>query len=90
MKTLLTLLLAIAFPAIAAPVYIATDGNVVITLTDEKCTLPIKLPYRATWVEKGKVSEGCFGVDRGVVVFYWSDTSLGLIPTSEFKPAKAV
>jgi hypothetical protein len=41
---------------------------------------------RATWVEGGAVSEGCYVLHpAGLVLFYWSDGALGAIPSHVFR-----
>lgn len=64
----------------------APDG-VVITLHSEKCALKevTNLPARITWEEKGKVTEGCFGAKAGVVIFYFADKTVGVIPVQVFE-----
>ena len=77
-------LLAIATPAGADPMFRATQGGVTVTLYDDPCELVAvtNLPLKATWVENGKTYEGCYGArpDAGVVVFYFEDRTVGLIP----------
>lgn len=75
-------------PLHAAPVAKAEKDGVTITLFDEDCKLDSvkNLQYRATWVEKGKAFEGCFTVQGGIVVFFWSDLTVGLAPGQAFTP----
>ena len=62
----------------AEPQYMATVQDVVITLHSEPCALKgevSNLPRRATWLEKGKTFEGCFGYveQLGVIMLYFKD-----------------
>lgn len=70
------------------------NQGIVITLFDDPCKLTkhvTNLPYRATWTENGKTSEGCAGV-RGpvVVLFFESDKTVGVIPSQAFSPVSGV
>lgn len=73
----------------ADPLFSATAEGATITLTDEPCKVPAigNLPFRAVWVEKDKTYEGCFGVrqDLGVVLAYFDDRSVALIPIQLFR-----
>lgn len=73
----------------AAPLVSASAEGAIITLTDEPCALKAisNLPFRATWVEKDKSYEGCYGVraDVGLVVAYFNDATVALIPMQVFK-----
>ena len=65
----------------------------IITLFDEKCSLTeiTNLPFRLTWTDQGKVTEGCFGVRDGMVVMYFSaDKTVGLAPTEVFRKVLGV
>jgi hypothetical protein len=72
----------------ADPLFQATGDGARIVLTNEPCKLPevTNLPYRATWEEKGKTFEGCYGArpDAGVVVAYFSDKTAVAIPFQAF------
>jgi hypothetical protein len=72
----------------AAPLYSAEVEGVRIVLTDEDCKLPAvaNLKKRATWTEKGKTFEGCFGLhpQYGVVIAYFSDKHVVLIDPQAF------
>ena len=79
-----------AYSASAAPVAVGGDGDIKVTLTDEKCRLPavVNLPYRVTWDEKGKTVEGCYGPTqfRGLLMFYFADKTAMPMPMSAFQP----
>lgn len=64
-----------------------TADGIVITLHTEKCELKevSNLPYRITWQEKGKSTEGCFGSNGRVVIFYFADKTVGVIPVQVFE-----
>lgn len=67
----------------AEAMYRAESDGVIVTLTDEPCALASvkNLPHRSTWQEKGKTYEGCWGGHPlGVVVAYWDDLTVALIP----------
>jgi hypothetical protein len=75
---------------LAEPVFVAETAGVRIVLYDEPCAFQdtVKLPFRATWTEKGKVYEGCFAPHPhiGVVVaFFKDDKSVAAIPMDAFK-----
>lgn len=88
----LVLLLGYFIGAHAAPVATAGDDRVVVTLTDEKCTLPAvsNLPMRATWKEGGTTHEGCYAVAPGLVLFYFADKSVVAIPAQAFRRVTGV
>lgn len=76
----------------AAPVATAGDEQVVITLTDEACTLTAvtNLKLRATWAEKGVTHEGCYAVGHGLVLTYWADKTVAAIPAGAFARVTAL
>jgi hypothetical protein len=81
-------LVMIASYAYADPVFEAEDGGIRITLHNDPCKLEAvtNLPHRATWTEKGKVYEGCYGLTRfGVVMAYFDDKTVAVIPTEFFQ-----
>jgi hypothetical protein len=75
-------------PAIAEPMYEVRTDKAVITIYSEACAMPevVNLSRRATWVEGAKTYEGCAGIrpDFGLVVFYFSDRTVGVVPISQF------
>jgi len=73
----------------AAPIAMATGQGVQIMLTDEACALPAvkNLAGRITWVERGKTTEGCYGVSGVIVIAYFADLTVVLIPLREFAKA---
>lgn len=73
----------------ARPVAKVQQDGITITLTDEPCKLPVvsNLPYRLTWEEGGKKFEGCFTVQQGIVVAYFSgDKTVVILPGHAFAP----
>jgi hypothetical protein len=72
----------------SAPMFTAATEGAIITLTDEPCTLEAvtNLKYRATWVEKEKTFEGCWAPHRelGVVIAYFDDKTVAIIPVQAF------
>jgi hypothetical protein len=62
----------------AEPQYRAEVQGVVITLHSEECQIKdvvSNLPRRATWLERGKTFEGCFGFveQMQLLMFYFKD-----------------
>lgn len=86
---ILTLLLLLPALAFAKPVAIAESDGIVITLTDERCAVAevTNLPYRATWLENGKTVEGCWGVAHQIVMSYWTDKTVAILPAGAFNKA---
>lgn len=86
-------LLVLATKAHADPRFQVVAEGARVVLHDDKCAVAAvaNLPYKATWEEKGKVFQGCWGArpDAGVVMFYFDDKSVGIIPISELTPVKA-
>lgn len=70
----------------------AQSDGIVVTLTNEKCALPAvsNLPVRATWAEKGKTHEGCYGVSFGNVLMYFDDRTVVSLPSRHFQPARGI
>lgn len=85
------LALAATWPtnAHAAPIYKAEDAEMRIVLTDEDCKLTnvvTNLPKRATWVDKNGKYEGCYAIhDIGIVVAYFSDKTVAILPAYIFQ-----
>jgi hypothetical protein len=83
----LIVLVSLATNAHAGPRFQVVADGAKVVLHDDKCAVSAvaNLPYKATWEEKGKVFQGCWGArpDAGVVVFYFDDKSVGIIPIAE-------
>lgn len=81
----------LSLPLWAEPLYEVrvNRGAVLITIYSEPCALTevSNLPKRATWAEGDKTYEGCAGVraEFGLVIFYFDDRTIGLVPASDFK-----
>lgn len=97
MKYLLLLaaiLFLVPLPLSAEPLFrVTTPDGVVITLHKDKCELKevVNLPQHATWDEKGKTYTGCWGFNPiGVVMLYFSDKTVGVIPASAFSKVAGV
>lgn len=77
------------FKAHAEAVFAGEGQGVKIVVYDEPCKLTevSNLPYRATWEENGKVTEGCIAPrpDAGVAVGYFADKTVALMPLQMFK-----
>jgi hypothetical protein len=78
----------------ADPIYRATADGIVITLTNEDCKLPAvsNLKKRATWTEKGKTFEGCWGGHPAfpIVMGYFADKTVVVLPVEAFAPVTGV
>ena len=74
----------------AGPIAQAESQGIVITVYKEPCKLPAvsNLPVRATWLENGKTYEGCAASNPqlGVVVFYFDDKTVAVVPLQIFVP----
>ena len=93
---LFLLALAATWPteANADPIARASAEGIVITLTDEDCKLTAvsNLKKRATWEEKGKTFEGCWGGHPAfpIVMGYFSDRSVVVLPVEAFAAVSGV
>ena len=80
----------------AEPQYRETVQDVVITLYSEPCALKgevSNLPRRATWMEKGKTFEGCFGYVEHLqlLMFYFrDDKTVAGLPVGVFSRVTAL
>jgi hypothetical protein len=88
-------LLAVTWPtkAHAEPRFQVSVDGVRVVLFDDKCELThliTNLPYKATWTEKGKTVRGCWGArpDAGIVMAYFEDKTIGLIPMQDVTPVQ--
>lgn len=73
----------------ASPVARLDREGVVILLYNDACALTeqiTNLPKRAVWTEKGKDTEGCFGINyqTGMVTLYFADKTAATIPAQFF------
>ena len=92
LRSLFILSLFVVSPALADPVATASADGVLITFYSDKCALKevVNLPYRAVWTEGGKSVEGCYTArpEAGVVVCYFADKTVGLVPYRALKEVK--
>lgn len=76
--------------AFSKPMAQAQVEGITITLHNDPCTMPeiTNLKMKATWLEKGKTFEGCWGAhpQYGLVMFYWSDKTVVVLPGDAFAP----
>jgi hypothetical protein len=83
----LIVLVGLATNAHAGPRFQVVADGAKVVLHDDKCAVSAvaNLPYKATWDEKGKVFQGCWGArpEAGIVMFYFDDKSVGIIPIAE-------
>lgn len=82
----------LAVHSLAKPVAQASQGGITITLHDDPCKSEAvsNLPYRITWTEKGKTFEGCFTVNQGIVVAYFTDDkTVAIMPGQVFSPVSS-
>ena len=86
---LVILMVVMVTKAFAGPIAEgAGDNGAKITLYNDPCKLKeiTNLANRATWNEKGKVWEGCFGIHPyGVVLAYFNDGTVVIMPVDIFK-----
>lgn len=84
----IALLFCLPTLAFSAPQYAAEADGARIVLHDEPCALKgvSNLRYRATWAEKGKVFEGCWGPrpQEGLVLGFFEDLTVVAIPIQMF------
>lgn len=94
LKWLLALCLFVAGIAwtYAAPIAVAEDQGIKITLTDEKCALKgvSNLPFRLTWKDQTKTYEGCYAPQAGLVVMFFEDLSVVVAPGRMFRPVTSL
>lgn len=73
----------------ADPLYEFSQGNVRIVVYKDQCRLKevSNIPLRAVWYENGKEIEGCIGAkdDLGVVVAYFADKTIVVLPMQVFR-----
>jgi hypothetical protein len=92
----IVLILSMIVPAssMAEPRYSAEVDGVKITLHDDKCALPAvaNLGRKATWEERGKTFDGCWGghPQFPVLIFYFADKTVVIVPTEMFKKVTGV
>ena len=90
------LIILLCWPSMvfAEPMYLTTTPNgTVITLHSEKCQLTevVNLPKRATWREGIKTFEGCWGLSPlGLVMFYFDDKTVAMVPADSFQRVQGV
>ena len=96
-KFILGLILALGLSSISAnaqtPALTAVQDNVMVSIYDEPCRLQDKIdfPYRATWLEVGKKPiEGCAAGYGDIVVVYFEDRSVAVVPVSHLKPGTEI
>lgn len=80
--------------ALAEPVFRAeAESGTVITLHSEDCRLKAveNLKLRATWLEEGKIVEGCYGGHPAfpLVIFYFADKTVVVLPSEIFQRVRA-
>ena len=98
-----TLLLVLVFAprAGAGPLFTAEFETGKVTLTDEPCglTAVTNAPKRVTWLEPGgKVVEGCYGLYKlqlatgyvNIIIGYFDDLTLQVIPLAAFRMVRAI
>ena len=61
-----------------------TPQGVRVLFYDDKCAVSeiTNLPFKATWEEKGKTYQGCWGPrpDLGVIAAYFDDKTVAIVP----------
>ena len=74
----------------------ASNTDITVTIYNAPCQLTdhVKMPYRATWKEKGKTFEGCvekyvlYGGQLSVYGFYFDDKQVSVIESQIFHKVK--
>lgn len=78
----------------ARPMAQAQAEGITITLHNEPCEMKAieNLKMKATWQEKGKTFNGCWGAhpQYGLVMFYWEDKTVVILPGDAFAPVTGV
>jgi len=95
MKTALIVLavvLLLMAAAQAGPIAVGREGGITVTLTDEPCavTAIANLPGRITWEEHGRIVEGCYTVTGPMIVAYFADRTVVLMPAQLFTKVRAI
>ena len=91
--TLFAFLALFASFAAAQPYAILTEGASIVTLNDDKCTLPFLSGdyHTATWKEGSKTFTGCWGINSlGIVIIWTDDKAMSAIPGKHFKRAEDI
>jgi len=97
----LLLLLVFVPRAGAQPLFVADFESGKVMLTDEPCGLQAvtNAPKRVTWLEpNGKTVEGCYGLYKlrltfgyvDIIIGYFADLTLQVLPLSAFKTVRAI
>lgn len=86
MRSLAAALLLLASSAYADTFTAAIDGATVTVMTHEPCALAgvSNLPSRAVWKEGAKSYAGCVGHRSGILIFYFDDRSVVILPSQIF------
>lgn len=87
-KLLLLALLLLPLEASPTAAFKATADGVVVILYTESCALKevTNLKNKATWLEKGKLNQGCWGASPiGVILLYFDDKTVAAIPVQLFE-----
>lgn len=98
---LLLVLLLMVGEARTQPIFFADFESGRVTLTDEPCALKAitNAPKRVTWREpNGRLSEGCYGLYSlrlphgkvDIIIGYFDDLTLQVIPLSAFSVVRAI
>lgn len=69
--------------------------GITITVYNEPCTIKevANLPYRATWLQDGKMHEGCFSYAphvESLMMYFETDRSVAVVPVKFFKKLQGV
>jgi hypothetical protein len=94
MRWALALLLtgcALGVTEVRDPIAILVSEGTTIALSREPCAIAEieNLPYHASWREGDRSYAGCWGVQFGHVVVYWSDRTVSSIPAQAFQEPRA-
>ena len=72
----------------ADAVAVAAAEGIRIVLHDDKCGLSTvsNLPAKATWTERGVITEGCWGIQPAldIVMLFFADKTVVVVPRQIF------
>ena len=72
----------------AEPIAQVERGSIKVIIYSDKCSLEAvsNLPFRATWIENGEITEGCVDLDvkLKLLKFYFADRTVVTMPMHYF------
>ena len=74
--------------SMAEPIAQVERGSIKVIIYSDKCSLEAvsNLPFRATWIENGEITEGCVDLDvkMKLLKFYFADRTVVTMPMHYF------